>query len=454
MENNQRKTIRKEIVEQLETIENYRAMASMKMAGFDRIVNHMEASTASKDFFSITDVDKLLFMYEAEVDRVSGDIGNSNFTTKQKVLNFLEYIRLNGMYDNLDNKKFSFQNMVSLISQSGINIALLGKGVCASQSKFLRDLLNDIGENAMTGRVDFLDVDTGMSVDAHGITYLKSTDGQTWFLDPTWYNGTTRSVKGSLNSADLSEEKKKQLSSLNVTQEEIDEARNVVQGYLIKRFGIKEISEQLGLEQVGDLEKQIRILAFMERNLAPASEELNFRSVVLGKREIEVGKLLELFYKSNDIQYKLECDGDKSHTRYTTNIDGKECTIKPEEAFNKVKNNGKALSRCLHWTKNEHGESKYLWSFSKEQEEEMLNLIRNSRKIAESVIIPEEETSIIQKQNDNRKSFSEDEISTEISGIRQGEINKVTMQLAHESFCMKGISKVTYDKENEHTELQ
>lgn len=39
---------------------------------------------------------------------------------------------------------------VAAISQSGINIALLGKGVCASQARFLRDLLLTSGEEAIT----------------------------------------------------------------------------------------------------------------------------------------------------------------------------------------------------------------------------------------------------------------------------------------------------------------
>lgn len=176
---------------------------------------------------------------------------------------------------------------------------------------------------------------------------------------------------------------------LDVTQEEIESARNTVQEYLIERFQIKDISTQLGIAEASDLDKQIRILAFMEKHLSPASESLNCRSVVLGDREIECGKLLELFYKANNIPYTLKCSGDKYNSAYITTIDGMESTIYPKVAFISDRNNN-PLSRKLHFTKNEQDENQYLWAFSDERQQQFKTSIKESRKIATTVIVPEQ----------------------------------------------------------------
>ena len=357
------------------------------MSGIKRLLQYMESSTASKNFFDNVDVDDLMAKYEEELIRVSKALGNSTFPSKQKMLNFLEYIRINGMYENIDMRNFFMSQTVAAISQSGINIALLGKGVCASQARFLRDLLLTSGEEAITKKVYFIDED-GIIEDQHLVTYAcSSNNGTNFFLDPTWYNGTINSLEGSFNSADISEQHRSLLSILDVTQEEIESARNKVQEYLIERFQIKDISTQLGIDKASDLDKQIRMLTFMEKHLSPASGSLNCRSVVLGDREIECGKLLELFYKANNIPYILKCSGDKYNSAYITTIDGMESTIYPKVAFFSDRNNN-PLSRKLHFAKNKKDENQYLWAFSDERRQQFMTSINKSRKIAATVIVP------------------------------------------------------------------
>lgn len=357
------------------------------MSGIKRLLQYMESSTASKNFFDNVDVDDLMAKYEEELIRVSKALGNSTFPSKQKMLNFLEYIRINGMYENIDMRNFFMPQTVAAISQSGINIALLGKGVCASQARFLRDLLLTSGEEAITKKVYFIDED-GIIEDQHLVTYAcSSNNGTNFFLDPTWYNGTINSLEGSFNSADISEQHRSLLSILDVTQEEIESARNKVQEYLIERFQIKDISTQLGIDKASDLDKQIRMLTFMEKHLSPASGSLNCRSVVLGDREIECGKLLELFYKANNIPYILKCSGDKYNSAYITTIDGMESTIYPKVAFFSDRNNN-PLSRKLHFAKNKKDENQYLWAFSDERRQQFMTSINKSRKIAATVIVP------------------------------------------------------------------
>ena len=389
MNNEQKQVIRKEIEEHVALISSYKETAkrASDMSGIKRLLQYMESSTASKNFFDNVDVDDLMAKYEEELIRVSKALGNSTFPSKQKMLNFLEYIRINGMYENIDMRNFFMSQTVAAISQSGINIALLGKGVCASQARFLRDLLLTSGEEAITKKVYFIDED-GIIEDQHLVTYAcSSNNGTNFFLDPTWYNGTINSLEGSFNSADISEQHRSLLSILDVTQEEIESARNKVQEYLIERFQIKDISTQLGIDKASDLDKQIRMLTFMEKHLSPASGSLNCRSVVLGDREIECGKLLELFYKANNIPYILKCSGDKYNSAYITTIDGMESTIYPKVAFFSDRNNN-PLSRKLHFAKNKKDENQYLWAFSDERRQQFMTSINKSRKIAATVIVP------------------------------------------------------------------
>ena len=388
MNNEQKQVIRKEIEEHVAQISSYKETAKRDsdMSGIKRLLQYMESSTASKNFFDNVDVDDLMAKYEEELIRVSKALGNSTFPSKQKMLNFLEYIRINGMYENIDMRNFFMSQTVAAISQSGINIALLGKGVCASQARFLRDLLLTSGEEAITKKVYFIDED-GIIEDQHLVTYAcSSNNGTNFFLDPTWYNGTINSLEGSFNSADISEQHRSLLSILDVTQEEIESARNKVQEYLIERFQIKD-STQLGIDKASDLDKQIRMLTFMEKHLSPASGSLNCRSVVLGDREIECGKLLELFYKANNIPYILKCSGDKYNSAYITTIDGMESTIYPKVAFFSDRNNN-PLSRKLHFAKNKKDENQYLWAFSDERRQQFMTSINKSRKIAATVIVP------------------------------------------------------------------
>lgn len=389
MNNEQKQVIRKEIEEHVAQISSYKETAKREsdMSEIKRLLQYMESSTASKNFFDNVDVDDLMAKYEEELIKVSEALGNSTFSSKQKMLNFLEYIRINGMYENIDMRNFFMPQTVATISQSGINIALLGKGVCASQARFLRDLLLTSGEEAITKKVYFIDED-GIIEDQHLVTYAcSSNNGTNFFLDPTWYNGTINSLEGSFNSADISEQHRSLLSILDVTQEEIESARNKVQEYLIERFQIKDISTQLGIDKASDLDKQIRMLTFMEKHLSPASGSLNCRSVVLGDREIECGKLLELFYKANNIPYILKCSGDKYNSAYITTIDGMESTIYPKVAFFSDRNNN-PLSRKLHFAKNKKDENQYLWAFSDERRQQFMTSINKSRKIAATVIVP------------------------------------------------------------------
>lgn len=387
--NNIQNLIKKQISEHVSQIRFYRQLALNDYTSSKSLINYMDASSASQTFFSTLNEETLAFKYDTELGRICNALGNSSFSFDEKVLNFLEYIRLCGMYENLSRNKFFLHGMLEDLSKTGINIALLGKGVCSSQANFLRDLLLKSGENANSNKLYFFDKN-GNVEDTHFVTYVFSKrQDSLLFLDPTWYNGTLKSISGSFDSACRIDDTNAPLSLLDVNQEQILSARNTVLDYLINRFGIQDISRQLGIANATDLDKQIRMLAFMERNLAPATESLSCRSVVLYNREIECGKLLEMFYRANNIPYLLNCSGDKSESSYTTSINGLSCALIPCKAFSCEKNEN-TLSEKLHSFRNEDGKLQFLSNTSAIKKKQLAIFIRRARALANSVVIPDE----------------------------------------------------------------
>lgn len=352
--------------------------------GSDRINSYMNASSASRAFFNATSKE-LIEKYFQEIESVSSCLGNSSYSPKQIILNFMEYIRMSGMYENFPENSEEFPNVTQL-SQTGLNIAILGKGVCSSQAEFLNHLLIASDMQSYNYGVMLYDKENGNFSGSHAVVTVEVSDDDNIFLDPTLYDGSIESLEGSFDSADLTEERRNTLSILDATEQEIEEARENAQNYLIRRYGIEEISQQLGLESCSDLEKQIRILTFMEKNLAPTNQELSIRSVVMGSHELEVGKLLELFYKANEIPYEFQPYGDsKSEIMYSTTIDGIEYCIAFENAFDSVDSN---LSiDYLYLTIDGEGNLALL---SEEKVDEMRPMIHEGRKIADRVKIPQE----------------------------------------------------------------
>lgn len=107
MNNEQKQVIRKEIEEHVAQISSYKETAKRDsdMSGIKDYYNIWNLPLLVK-FFDNVDVDDLMAKYEEELIRVSKALGNSTFPSKQKMLNFLEYIRINGMYENIDMRNF------------------------------------------------------------------------------------------------------------------------------------------------------------------------------------------------------------------------------------------------------------------------------------------------------------------------------------------------------------
>lgn len=273
-----------------------------EVAEANQIIKYMNSSIISQNFFSNSNYDDLYNQYMFEILNVVSRLGKEKYSKKEKILNYLEYFRLNCMYENIGEK-------ASIISQSGINVALLGKGVCESQARFFNMLLIASGINSRKEMVSLHDNNNHK----HAIVILKDDKDGYLMIDPTFYNGSLQSLQTPYSQRiDFDNDIINQGHFLSTTQDDIDRARKVVYEYLIEKYHIKELSTMLKLDALNDYEKQVRIITFLESILTPVTEKVNIRSVTIEGREVDTSKMLELFYEVNGIDYNLVVENNKN----------------------------------------------------------------------------------------------------------------------------------------------
>ncbi|MDO4282413.1 MAG: hypothetical protein Q4D02_02150 [Clostridia bacterium] len=385
------------------------------------IRDYMNNTKESTRFYSM-DKEELYDRYIKEVNLVSSAIGNDGFTEKEKILNALEYTRFMCCYENFPS------GSISDISQSGLNAAILGKGVCASQAFFLRDVLRSSGvnsiecQNYMDASLFTEDQKAEKSIN-HMSTLSILQNGNVVYLDPTNYSGSAKKLRMSseewphvstkkvfgygndeyytnlesynkiynpiyeqakkLMGEEVSE-RKSIFNSLEVSDEEILKARSAVSSCIIGRYRIDEISDELGIKDAKtDLEKQLLILGYVENNIVSnnTDRKMNFRTVLIGDKEIEVSKLMELFYIANDIPYEI-CDiSTKGATEFKLNIDGKEYFLRSDGAFDNTKNEN-TLTEITFYRKTDGNAVQFITQESEEKYNEYMDLRAKTQEVA------------------------------------------------------------------------
>lgn len=298
------------------------------------LTDYMNITEESKQYYQNANEELLTAKLTEEIEDIVREIGNENFSFDEKILNFLEYFRLNVMYESIGEK-------ASIISQSALNPVILGKGVCNAQAHFLELLLLESGEEAAAMRVKLKDQDTGF-VAQHKVAIVKSPNLDIiYYLEPTWYNGTSSFNTERLSDDMLYGSQAKEFHTFESDISKISQARKRVYEYLIKKYKIKEISHLLDLDGLSDLEKHARIIMYMSRHLVKISETVRARSILLEGKEIEIGKALELFYYANGIEFSLAIkkNSSKQDAILLIWIDRKSAAIYPNKVFSLSENN-------------------------------------------------------------------------------------------------------------------
>lgn len=317
--------------------------------------DYMTASEAGSNFFSLFECQSkeekeknclyLKQSYEKECLNIIEHLGNDTYTDEEKILNYLEYIRLCGMYENYSLSNYELENpeadkdylyrkkaFYPSISQCRYNIALFGKGVCYSQSRFLADLLANSNLLKSEYQRVFSFVTPGGNVELHEIcgmdkenSSLEDEDYCTITLDPTIYDGTIKSMKTGFS---YGFSKNNIIQEIDFDEEDILKARKRVLDYCSKKYDMKNLLIELGIHDgLSDDEKLKLILEYLENNIVSLEYYISVCSVEYQNREFEIGKLFELLCYSSGLKYKMISNGKRSNTIYNVKIEDKNIKI-------------------------------------------------------------------------------------------------------------------------------
>lgn len=325
------KEIKKQ-VSNFKTIEN-RAKSNTNS---QKLMGSIQGTEQRKAILSNTNVDDLVKMYLSEIDSTSQLLFTEDTSEKEKILNALEYIRLtvndeSEKIDNIDN-----------LSISGINAAILGEGNSKSQNCYFRDLMEYNGINTSSVIVDYTD-ENGNTTKKE-LVQVKLKDGQTLLLSPADYNCSLHSIE-KFNTQDYRKKaskpfSKENASTINFSEEDLSNSISKVHNKLIEKYKIKEMSNIIGLDSATTADNQLKILGLVGSNLTPIQSDDSelFRTVKMNDgKEIEVSKLLELFYTANDMQYTQYLGQTKDSDFFEFNIEDAKYTISPNDIFRTTK---------------------------------------------------------------------------------------------------------------------
>ena len=296
---------------------------------YSGLENYINQSEPSKSFYSNFNKEELKNKYW----KIINDITKScvEYTTnKEKILYLLELTRLTAMYENIGER-------ADVLSQYGINVALLGKGVCAGQAKYFRNLLLANNIDSKTIRLD-LPHDDPTDVIAHESVLVRFDDNKIIIVDPTWYNGDEKELAKFFNErkfvvANIDENN---VSKFNVSQKEVDIARERATKFVIDYYGINNIFEDFSMFELSEFDRFLYIIKFIQNNLVISQENEICRSVVVNGREFEIGKILELLLSSNKLLFDIISLGKKSKCLYNISISGEKIIVCPNKIFKKI----------------------------------------------------------------------------------------------------------------------
>ena len=303
---------------------------------FSQYVNLNDANKRFlRKFTDENNMESFISEFVLELNDIISNLGNDNYTDEEKILNYLEYIRLCGMYENIanfDEYRDMFGNaLISKISQTPLNIILLGKGVCASQAKALEYLIN-------FSNIDKFDNCSETSIfigkDMHSIVgaeIIKNEPETLTTFDPTTYLGTLESLQYGFKHSKIQFKTSNEYFKVNESQ--IKKSRETVLKYLVNKYDIKSLLSQIdGFENASVLGKVNLIENYIMKNTV-VDDLLEFGSISLKDKEIENGKMFEIMCFAAGIPVEFTCEDKKSETVYYVRCDGQIKEINFKEKY-------------------------------------------------------------------------------------------------------------------------
>ncbi len=286
-------------------------------------LNYANATLENRQVFSATDYDETVMLYQNAVEKASDLISSCAHDDLEKVICTMEYMRLMVTYEFVcevgEENRDELPNHAHTFSGSGLNAAIMGRGICQSQAAFCRDVLNNLGIDARKLGLTTID-HADVLVEEQGV------------LDPTNYVGTIDSLAGGHLFKKARLENYSDFSWIDQTV--FNNATNRMQQALIRYLEVDTISEQLGLSTLNITEKQFVIWCFLAKHIALYDKPENSYTIGLRNHEIEITNLLELFYKANyiPINRSKHTNGRFRHETYDifeTTLEGNTMMIVP-----------------------------------------------------------------------------------------------------------------------------
>ncbi len=371
--------IKKEIIDQLNHYHDFLENRFTFMPGFEKIQETIKTNEKLITYYKNSDPDLILSNYIKEITTICATFIQNSKEKKQNVLIILEYMRYMCMYENINFGKSLQTDYLAMFSQSSISLVGLGKGVCAAQSSFLRDLLNQIQILAIELKVDFLDTEMPQFIVASHQVVDVSINGKSFYVDPTWYNGIKTNSNHSNNQAHYNGEK---IDSFEATDQEIEQARNYVSKRLIKLLQIDQISNQIISPKMNDLERHCAIFTYVESIMDQISLPVKGHSAQINNKTVEVGKLIELFFIANNIPHQINCQYDKMNTYFTLQLENQEVFLYPYIMFD---SHLKSLTKGLHYIPDENNKFIFLHKTSDQMLQRYIKAISAGKKTAQAI---------------------------------------------------------------------
>ncbi len=227
----------------------------------------------------------------------------------QNIANCLEYMRFACMDENFCELKDI--RYFEALSDSPISSALIGKGTAISQSRFMKDLLQD-GIQSIVSRVDFYEYpQVYMPVRSDECLLIQTKKGK-MFVNPTRYTG---SDYHNLNV--VARIYNDQIKELPIPEEKRKLARDRSSGILIDELGIREILSSITTSDMDIKAKNDAFVKFIRQNMTKYRVPVKFHGIVINGRMLELPKLLELFYIASGIPYKIAINSIKEKNVYS-----------------------------------------------------------------------------------------------------------------------------------------
>ncbi len=332
------------LIKQRFEIENGRIVGSKNQfykRESEEFMDYANSLDTTRFVYANLDYDKLRDAYKKRIKTIASLIRAISKNHQEEILNTLEYVRLMVTYDYVaassNESDTNILNIAENLEGSGLNSAFLGRGNCMSQSSFTRDILNELGLEARILELG------GKDIDSHADVLIA----EKIVIDPTNYIGTIDSIAGGHLYEKYNLEQYNPLRNINaaVFQDTIKK----MQIALIEYLGISKISETLNLTNFDNTKKQFMIWVLIGKMLTHTNKPINSYTINLKGQEIEITRLVELFYLANNIPYRRNgtIKGKFEKETYDileTTIQGERIKIVPRQNISAVKNDKAAIN--------------------------------------------------------------------------------------------------------------